>query len=82
MQRLALDLFSELVTVNPDSLTQADEIATSNDCGDFFTTKAFWFELNSRIGYQYASENPDNALPLRAGLLAALAFLVVGAAGQ
>ncbi len=38
----------------------------------FTRLKAFWFELNSRIGHQYASENPDNALPLRAGLLAAL----------
>ncbi|MBC7806556.1 MAG: hypothetical protein H7145_10435 [Akkermansiaceae bacterium] len=38
----------------------------------FTRLKAFWFELNSRMGYQFAGDNPDNALPLRAGLLAAL----------
>lgn len=38
----------------------------------FTRLKAFWFELNSRIGFQFANDNPDTGLPLRAGLVSAL----------
>ena len=38
----------------------------------FTRLKAFWFELNSRLGHHLTAETMDNSLPLRAGLIAAL----------
>ncbi len=38
----------------------------------FIRLKAFWFELNSRLGHHLAMNPLDKSLPLRAGLVAAL----------